>query len=189
MTEEYLISLLWLLRKRNRLLQRKLEKVEHDRDRYASRIRLLQGRQVNLSHELNALRVECETQGKCLPTKTMTVKEYQFLAARTINTALDEKELITNGVMGLCDEAGEAIGLVKKWLGQGHELDRAHLVEELGDVAWYIAETATAIGVELEEVCKANIQKLMERYPEGFSAERSVHRKEYLNRQEGEKHE
>ena len=195
MTEEYLISLLWAARKKNRLLQRALEKAEHDRERYARRIRLLQGGQAILSRELRALRAEREIQGKCLQTlegrlaKTMTVKEYQFLAARTINQALDEKELITNGAMGLCGESGEVIDLVKKWRAQGHELDRVHLTEELGDVAWYLAETATAIGAELEDVLKANIEKLMKRYPEGFAAERSVNREEYQNRQEGEKHE
>ena len=195
MTEEYLISRLWAARKKNRLLQRALEKAEHDRERYARRIRLLQGGQAVLSRELRALRAEREIQGKCLRTlegrlaKTMTVKEYQFLAARTINQALDEKELITNGAMGLCGESGEVIDLVKKWRAQGHELDRVHLTEELGDVAWYLAETATAIGAELEDVLRANIEKLMKRYPEGFAAERSVNREEYQNRQEGEKHE
>ena len=63
------------------------------------------------------------------------------------------------------------------------------MIEELGDVAWYLAETATAIGAELEDVLRANIEKLMKRYPEGFAAERSVNREEYQNRQEGEKHE
>lgn len=195
MTEEYLISLLWAARKKNRLLQRALEKAEHDRERYARRIRLLQGGQAILSRELRAMRAEREIQGKCLRTlegrlaKTMTVKEYQLLAARTINQALDEKELITNGAMGLCGESGEVIDLVKKWRAQGHELDRVHLTEELGDVAWYLAETATAIGAELEDVLRANIEKLMKRYPEGFAAERSVNREEYQNRQEGEKHE
>ena len=195
MTEEYLISLLWAARKKNRLLQRALEKAEHDRERYARRIRLLQGGQAILSRELRAMRAEREIQGKCLRTlegrlaKTMTVKEYQLLAARTINQALDEKELITNGAMGLCGESGEVIDLVKKWRAQGHELDRVHLTEELGDVAWYLAETATAIGAELEDVLRANIEKLMKRYPEGFAAERSVNREEYQTRQEGEKHE
>lgn len=108
----------------------------------------------------------------------MTIMEYQYLAARTINTALNEKELITNGAMGLCSESGEAIGIVKKWLAQGHEMDRAHLIEELGDVAWYLAETATALGVELDEILVKNIEKLRKRYPDGFDAERSMHREE-----------
>ena len=60
---------------------------------------------------------------------------------------------------------------------QGHELDKAHLAKELGDVAWYLAETATAIGYDLETILQNNIDKLKARYPEGFTADRSMHRK------------
>ena len=107
----------------------------------------------------------------------MTINEYQKLAMRTLNPALSETEVLLNGVMGLCGESGEAIDLVKKWMMQGHALDKAHLAKELGDVAWYLAETATAIGYDLETILQANIDKLKARYPEGFDADRSQHRK------------
>lgn len=103
----------------------------------------------------------------------MTVNEYQKLAMTTLNPELNKKDVLINGVMGLCGEAGEAIDIVKKHLAQGHELDREALIGELGDVAWYLAETATALGVSLEEVLARNIEKLKRRYPEGFSEERS----------------
>ena len=106
----------------------------------------------------------------------MTINEYQKLAMTTLNPALSEKEVLLNGVMGLCGESGEAIDLVKKYLMQGHDLDKAHLAKELGDVAWYLAETATAIGYDLETILQANIDKLKARYPDGFDAERSMHR-------------
>ena len=106
----------------------------------------------------------------------MTINEYQSLAMTTLNPALDEKDVLLNGVMGLCGESGEAIDIVKKWLMQGHALDRQHLAKELGDIAWYLAETATAIGVPLEEILSANIAKLKARYPNGFSAENSINR-------------
>lgn len=106
----------------------------------------------------------------------MTINEYQNLALRTLNPSLGKKDVLINGVMGLCGEAGEAIDIVKKHLAQGHELDREHLIQELGDVAWYLAETAAALDVPLEEVLQRNIEKLQRRYPEGFSAERSEHR-------------
>ena len=108
----------------------------------------------------------------------MTINEYQKLAMTTLNPALSEKEVLLNGVMGLCGESGEAIDLVKKWMMQGHDLDKAHLAKELGDVAWYLAETATAIGYDLETILQANIDKLKARYPEGFTADRSMHRKQ-----------
>ena len=108
----------------------------------------------------------------------MTINECQKLAMTTRNPALSERDVLLNGVMGLCGESGEAIDIVKKWLAQGHELDKAHLAKELGDIAWYLAETATALGLTLEEILQANIDKLRARYPEGFGTEKSLHRKE-----------
>ena len=106
----------------------------------------------------------------------MTINEYQKLAMTTLNPSLSKKDVLINGVMGLCGEAGEAIDIVKKHLAQGHDLDRDALVKELGDVAWYLAETACALEVPLEDVLQKNIEKLKSRYPEGFSIQRSVNR-------------
>ena len=108
----------------------------------------------------------------------MTIKEYQELAMRTVNPELDKNQMLINSVMGLCGESGEAIDLVKKWLAQGHELDEDKLISEIGDVAWYIAEIATALGVTLEDVLKGNIDKLKRRYPDGFKYEDSLNRKD-----------
>lgn len=106
----------------------------------------------------------------------MTINEYQKLAMTTLNPDLNERDVLINGVMGLCGEAGEAIDLVKKHLAQGHDLDKEHLAKELGDVAWYLAETATAIGYPLEEIFQMNLEKLRKRYPEGFCVADSLHR-------------
>ena len=108
----------------------------------------------------------------------MTINEYQELALRTLNPQLSKKDVLINGVMGLCGESGEAIDIVKKWLAQGHELDREKLAKELGDIAWYLAETAAAIDMPLEDIFRGNIDKLKKRYPDGFSAEKSVNRVE-----------
>ena len=106
----------------------------------------------------------------------ITANEYQDLAMTTLNPGLSKKDVLINGVMGLCGESGEAIDIVKKWLAQGHELDREKLAKELGDIAWYLAETAWALDIPLEDILRGNIEKLKRRYPEGFSAERSVNR-------------
>ena len=106
----------------------------------------------------------------------MEINEYQRLAMRTLNPSLSEKDVLINAVMGLCGESGEVIDIVKKHLAQGHELDRAQIAAELGDVAWYLAECAQAIGYNLDDICRANIGKLRARYPEGFSSERSIER-------------
>jgi len=108
----------------------------------------------------------------------MTINEYQRLAMTTLNPALSKKDVLINGVMGLCGESGEAIDIVKKWLAQGHELDKEKLAKELGDICWYLAETATALDLSLEDIMSANIDKLKKRYPEGFDADRSIHRAE-----------
>jgi len=108
----------------------------------------------------------------------MTINEYQKLAMTTLNPELDKRDVLINGVMGLCGEAGEAIDIVKKHLAQGHELDREKLLKELGDIAWYLAETAYALDSDLESVLAGNIEKLRKRYPEGFASERSVNRDE-----------
>ena len=106
----------------------------------------------------------------------MTINEYQQLAMTTLNPELDKKDVLINGVMGLCGESGEAIDIVKKWLAQGHTLDKEKLAKELGDIAWYLAETAYALDIPLEQILQANIDKLKKRYPEGFDSERSIHR-------------
>lgn len=103
----------------------------------------------------------------------MTVNEYQKLAMATLNPALSKRDVLINGVMGLCGEAGEAIDLVKKHLAQGHPLNREALLKELGDVAWYLAETAYALDADLDSVLAGNIEKLKNRYPEGFDSRRS----------------
>ena len=108
----------------------------------------------------------------------MNINDYQVMAMTTLNPALSRKEVLINSVMGLCGESGEAIDIVKKWLAQGHALDKEHLAKELGDIAWYLAEAATALDLSLEEVLQANLDKLKKRYPEGFASERSIVRLE-----------
>lgn len=106
----------------------------------------------------------------------MNVNEYQRLAMTTLNPELAKRDVLINSVMGLCGESGEAIDIVKKWMAQGHELDKAHLAKELGDIAWYLAEAATALDLPLEDIFQANLDKLKKRYPEGFDSQKSLAR-------------
>lgn len=80
--------------------------------------------------------------------------------------------------MGLSGEAGEATDILKKVLFQGHMLDEEHVALELGDICWYLALAADAIGYDLETIMQMNIDKLKARYPNGFEVDKSVHRKE-----------
>lgn len=107
----------------------------------------------------------------------MTINEYQQEALRTANSANLDYPLIINGVLGLAGEAGECADIVKKAYFQGHPLVSNHMAKELGDVAWYLAVTAHAIGYDLETIMQMNVDKLRSRYPEGFDQWRSLHRK------------
>ena len=106
----------------------------------------------------------------------MKPNQYQEEAKKFINPELTGNDMLINGVMGLCGESGEVIDLAKKHLAQGHPLSKERMVEELGDVAWYLAELATYLEVTLEEILDKNIEKLSHRFPNGFSKEASLHR-------------
>lgn len=123
----------------------------------------------------------------------MTLDEYQDCSNRTsrfaglvldyptIDLADDEAEnRIVIAGLGLCGEAGEVVELLKKAFGHGHghELDKSKLSKELGDVAWYLSEIATAAGLRLSDILDENVGKLQKRYGGSFSTEASVNRKE-----------
>ena len=108
----------------------------------------------------------------------MTGFEYQQLAMRT--AAIPEEQTarrMYHGALGLTSEAGEVCGILQK-VYQGHELDKDHMVKELGDCLWMIAELCSALGVTLDEVMQVNIDKLKARYPQGFEVDKSLHRAE-----------
>ena len=106
----------------------------------------------------------------------MEINTYQTLALQSLNKELKKDDVLINSVMGLCGESGEAIDIVKKWFAQGHPLDKEHLREELGDIAWYLAEAAFALDMDLEDILEANLEKLAKRYPKGFDKEASLKR-------------
>lgn len=107
----------------------------------------------------------------------MTFDEYQRAAGRTINRRLNRMEILRHGIFGLTAEAGEVAGLYQKEL-QGHAIEIQALVKELGDVMWMVSEICEINGIKLSTVAETNIQKLMARYPEGFTTEKSLHRKQ-----------
>jgi NTP pyrophosphatase (non-canonical NTP hydrolase) len=107
----------------------------------------------------------------------MDANTYQELALLTA-AALEPRQRLFNAALGLCGEAGEFADTLKKAEFHGHELDTAALQKELGDVLWYAALACNALGVQLGDVMEANIAKLRQRYPEGFSSERSRNRGE-----------
>ena len=105
----------------------------------------------------------------------MTINEYQREARRT--QSLKGEERLFHAVFGLCSEAGEVASILQKGY-QGHPFDVEHFILELGDCLWMVSEACDAIGVNMETVMMKNIAKLRKRYPEGFDAEHSLHRRE-----------
>lgn len=121
----------------------------------------------------------------------MTGNEYQQLAMRT-NDGLNTIRLaltmnincdiiiaqLLNGVLGLTGEAGEVSDLIKKGIFHEKGIDLEHLKKELGDCAWYLAMICDACGFTLDDVMQTNIDKLKERYPEGFDTYRANNKAE-----------
>jgi NTP pyrophosphatase (non-canonical NTP hydrolase) len=103
-----------------------------------------------------------------------TLDGYQREALRTAATGLGND--LTVRALGLAGEVGEVVEHVKKHVGHGHSLDNNKVVKELGDVLWYVATLAAAVGASLEDVAKTNIEKLRTRYPDGFSVDASQNR-------------
>ena len=108
----------------------------------------------------------------------MTLDDYQRLAARTIGADRTHEQQLANAALGLAGEAGEVADAMKKHLFHDWPLDRDAMAKELGDCLWYVAAMATALGMRLDEIGADNIEKLRRRYPDGFSAERSLNRTE-----------
>lgn len=107
----------------------------------------------------------------------MELNEYQKLAAVTRNKKLELRDERLNYALGL-GESGELQNVVKKHLFHGHseEEAKAKVLDESGDTLWYIATLLEVYGLTLEDAAQHNVAKLRERYPEGFSEERSINR-------------
>ncbi len=113
-----------------------------------------------------------------MSSESMDLNRYQSLANRSAGAGGEGQQRLIVSALGLAGEAGEFANLVKKMTAHGHPFDPEALQDELGDVLWYLAEAATAAGLELNQIGWKNIDKLIKRYPDGFSEEKSLHRDE-----------
>lgn len=96
----------------------------------------------------------------------MTFEEYQKLALGS-EQKKDEQGLIIS-LLGLAGEAGELLTAYKKYLrdGEAHQLYNSSIIEELGDLLWYLTNTASKFNLSLAEIAKANLTKVKSRWPE-----------------------
>lgn len=135
--------------------------------------------------------------GKALGNST-SLDHYQKLASRTAETDWDQVALnlvrdprklkLLNFATGAAGEAGELANEVKKVIFHGHAYDPDAIAKEIGDTLWYLSQLALACGYSFETVAKWNIEKLQERYPEGFSKQASVERRDLAEEAEGSAH-
>ena len=106
----------------------------------------------------------------------MQLNEYQNLSSRTIDWTLSRGEQEMHALHGMVSEVGELHGIYQKFY-QGHLDTDDHRKKEVGDILWFLAEFCTANGWWLEDIAKMNVDKLRARYPDGFDADHSIHRK------------
>jgi NTP pyrophosphatase (non-canonical NTP hydrolase) len=76
---------------------------------------------------------------------------------------------LTHAALGIGGEAGEIVDIIKKHWVYGKELDREHLIEEIGDEMFYIVALCNLLGVTLADCIMQNMDKLRRRYPQGYS--------------------
>ena len=98
------------------------------------------------------------------------LNQYQTLANRTAKAG-DKPFNLMHSALGLAGEAGEFVDTVKKHLVYGKPLDQENLVEELGDLLWFVALAAETLDVSLSAIATLNIEKLEKRYPEKYTDE------------------
>ena len=107
----------------------------------------------------------------------MTFSEYQRLASRTANPDLISQSRRLNYAIGL-GESGGIQNAVKKHIFHDHDFaeTRGEILDEAGDLLWYLAMLAEAYGLDLEQIARVNVAKLQSRYPNGFCKEASQNR-------------
>lgn len=109
----------------------------------------------------------------------MNAFQEEVLRYTPVQNYSGEHDMLLNGVMGMCGEAGECMDYLKKVLYQNEPMNREKLAEEIGDVLNYVALAAQGLGYSLQDIAIQNNVKLHKRYPNGFDPDRFVNREKY----------
>lgn len=122
--------------------------------------------------------------GKCSDRVLFAIKDFESWRDRygveitSVKGLAYDPGALLNGALGLTGEAGEVADVIKKHIFHGHPLDVIDLEKELGDVCWYLALLADTLALDLNHIMTRNVNKLRDRYPEGFSESASINRKD-----------
>lgn len=109
-----------------------------------------------------------------------TLAEYSAAARRTAKP-LDFKTSLIHAALGLTSDAGEFATIVKAFTIYGKHLNMQHMVEELGDILWFVSYAADCLGTDLKTVAEANIEKLRVRYPDKYSDAAAIARADKID--------
>ena len=99
-----------------------------------------------------------------------------YMPSPALERSMLKANAMLHAAMGTVTEAGELMDALKKHYFYGAPLGEVNLVEELGDLTWYIAIMLHALDVSFEELFDRNIAKLRDRYPEKFTTDKALHR-------------
>jgi len=97
---------------------------------------------------------------------------YDAIINRLFHTDVD----LLHAGMGVTTEAGEFLDTIKKYVYYGKDLDQTNLIEEIGDIFYYLAIACNALDISFEQVMEKNIEKLKARYGEKFTEEKAINR-------------
>ena len=99
----------------------------------------------------------------------MELSEYQRLSRRTAQ--YPREAWLAYPALGLAGEAGEVAEHAKKVIrddaGSVDAERREQMAKELGDVLWYVAQLASELELDLDQVAQANLDKLLSRQRRG----------------------
>jgi NTP pyrophosphatase (non-canonical NTP hydrolase) len=123
-----------------------------------------------LNTNLNTNSADINDRYCALAARTESRDYFHSIAPRQ----LSQLERTEHAAYGLCTEAGELLDQLKKHIFYGKDLDEVNLMEELGDILWYVALLCNARDWRLTEVMQANINKLTTRYPDKFNANQAI---------------
>ena len=101
---------------------------------------------------------------------------FQEEALRSMRNDLPYEAICSNMCMGLAGETGETVDIFKKHIYQGKDLDICDVIEEIGDILWYIANLCNVNKITMKECMESNVEKLRKRYPNGFSIKDALER-------------
>lgn len=101
--------------------------------------------------------------------KAESEEPYSSFVARLFSKRHEGMDGFLHAALGMSGEAGEIVDAVKKTWVYGKTLDRENLIEELGDIVFYVVAMCNALGITLSDAIDGNRTKLNKRYPQGYS--------------------